>query len=183
MKVESIAECSHWSILLYFWPGFSDNWSWNPICGIFETCVKRPPFVLHTFYCISCSLKQRAISWDACSCCVCVWLFFLHKHQLCADILLIFLLVGVGAVREYLVVWRFLAFFQDQSTEWLIFSWSMLKFQDFFRYVWYVWYFGGDKQYIMGPRLYSKKTREYPPDRYINQQCRPRWDVTKYNIL
>ena len=27
MKVESIAECSPWSILQYFWPAFSDNWS------------------------------------------------------------------------------------------------------------------------------------------------------------
>ena len=25
--VESIAECSHWSILQYFWPALSDNWS------------------------------------------------------------------------------------------------------------------------------------------------------------
>ena len=31
MKVESIAECSHWSILHYFWPALSNNWSWNPI--------------------------------------------------------------------------------------------------------------------------------------------------------
>ena len=27
MKVESIAECSPWSILQYFWPALSDNWS------------------------------------------------------------------------------------------------------------------------------------------------------------
>ena len=27
MKVESIAECSPWSILQYFWPTLSDNWS------------------------------------------------------------------------------------------------------------------------------------------------------------
>ena len=26
MKVESIAECSHWSILQYFWPALSDSW-------------------------------------------------------------------------------------------------------------------------------------------------------------
>ena len=25
MKVESIAECSNWSILQYFWPALSDN--------------------------------------------------------------------------------------------------------------------------------------------------------------
>ena len=27
MKVEWIAECSPWSILQYFWPALSDNWS------------------------------------------------------------------------------------------------------------------------------------------------------------
>ena len=27
MKVKSIAECSLWSILQYFWPALSDNWS------------------------------------------------------------------------------------------------------------------------------------------------------------
>ena len=34
MKVESFAE---WSILQYFWPAFSDNWSWKPIVGLFES--------------------------------------------------------------------------------------------------------------------------------------------------
>ena len=29
MQIESIAE--------YFWPAFSDNWSWKPICGLFES--------------------------------------------------------------------------------------------------------------------------------------------------
>ena len=37
MKVESIAECSHWSILQYVWPALSNNWSLKPICGIFES--------------------------------------------------------------------------------------------------------------------------------------------------
>ena len=31
MKGESIAEGSPSSILQYFWPAFSDNWSWKPI--------------------------------------------------------------------------------------------------------------------------------------------------------
>ena len=35
MKVESIAECSPWSILQYFWPALSDNWSWKTIFGLF----------------------------------------------------------------------------------------------------------------------------------------------------
>ena len=35
MKVESIAECSPWSILQYFWPALSDNWSWKQILDFF----------------------------------------------------------------------------------------------------------------------------------------------------
>ena len=35
MKVESIAECSPWSILQYFWPALSDNWPWKPILVFF----------------------------------------------------------------------------------------------------------------------------------------------------
>ena len=37
MQVESIAECSPWSILQYFWPALSANWSWKPIFGLFES--------------------------------------------------------------------------------------------------------------------------------------------------
>ena len=37
MKVESIAECSLWSILQYFWPALSVNQSWKPFFGIFES--------------------------------------------------------------------------------------------------------------------------------------------------
>ena len=36
IKVNSIAGC-HWSILQYFWPALSDNWSWKPIFGLFES--------------------------------------------------------------------------------------------------------------------------------------------------
>ena len=36
MKVDSIAECSPWSILQYFWPTLCDNWSWKPIFCLFE---------------------------------------------------------------------------------------------------------------------------------------------------
>ena len=36
MKVESISECS-WSILQYFWPALSNNWSRKPIFGLFES--------------------------------------------------------------------------------------------------------------------------------------------------
>ena len=42
MKVESIAECSKGSILQYFWPALSDNWSWKPIFGLFESgCFRQ----------------------------------------------------------------------------------------------------------------------------------------------
>ena len=37
MKVKCIAECSPWSILQYFWPALSDNWSWKPIFIFFES--------------------------------------------------------------------------------------------------------------------------------------------------
>ena len=33
MKIKSIAECSHLSVLQNFWPALSDNWSWKPISG------------------------------------------------------------------------------------------------------------------------------------------------------
>ena len=46
MKVESIAECSPWSILQHFWPALSDNWSWKPIFGLLRVAV------LHRFHCI-----------------------------------------------------------------------------------------------------------------------------------
>ena len=39
MKVDIIAECSPRNILQYcgFSPVLSDNWSWNPMCGLFES--------------------------------------------------------------------------------------------------------------------------------------------------
>ena len=37
MKVESIAESSPWSIVQYFLHVLSDNWSWKPIFGLFES--------------------------------------------------------------------------------------------------------------------------------------------------
>ena len=46
MKAESIAECSPWSILQYFCPALSDNWSWKTIFGPF--CVAA----FDRFYCV-----------------------------------------------------------------------------------------------------------------------------------
>ena len=37
MKVKSIAECSKGSILQYFWPALSNNWSWKPSFRLFES--------------------------------------------------------------------------------------------------------------------------------------------------
>ena len=50
MKAESIAECSLWSILQYFWPAWSDYWSWNQFLVFLRVVV------LHRFYCIKLSL-------------------------------------------------------------------------------------------------------------------------------
>ena len=42
MQVKRIAECSLWSILRFFWPTLSDNWSWKPIFGLFENgCLRQ----------------------------------------------------------------------------------------------------------------------------------------------
>ena len=35
MQVKSIAECSPWSILQYFWPALSDNSNWKPFFKFF----------------------------------------------------------------------------------------------------------------------------------------------------
>ena len=37
VKVESIAECSLWSIPQYFWPALSDNRYWKPFFGLFKS--------------------------------------------------------------------------------------------------------------------------------------------------
>ena len=47
MTVESIAECSPWSILQYFWPALSDDWSWKLNFGLFLQVA-----TLDRFYCI-----------------------------------------------------------------------------------------------------------------------------------
>ena len=42
MKVQSIAECSPWSILQYFWPALSDNPSYNPLLVFFLSgCLRQ----------------------------------------------------------------------------------------------------------------------------------------------
>ena len=42
IKVKSIAECSPWSILQYFWPALSDNRYWKPIlCSFWVAASDR----------------------------------------------------------------------------------------------------------------------------------------------
>ena len=49
MKVESIAECSPWSILQYFWPALRDNWAWKLIFGLFESGRFRQVLLYNIF--------------------------------------------------------------------------------------------------------------------------------------
>ena len=48
MKVESIAECSFWSILQCLWPALSDNWSWKSIFCLFESGRFTEVLLYHT---------------------------------------------------------------------------------------------------------------------------------------
>ena len=51
MKVESIAECSPWSILQYFWPALSDDLSWKNNFGLlFEWPLKIGFIVVNKAY-------------------------------------------------------------------------------------------------------------------------------------
>ena len=47
MKGESIAECSPWSILQYFWPALMDNRSWKPIFGLLFECPLKAGVTVH----------------------------------------------------------------------------------------------------------------------------------------
>ena len=60
MQVESIAECSPWSILQYFWPALSDNWSWKPILVFMRVAV------LHRFYFLYTEQKLKRYTWIVC---------------------------------------------------------------------------------------------------------------------
>ena len=65
MKVKCIAECSPWSILQYFSPALSNNWSWNPIFSLFES----GHFTQILLYFINCSIpavsKYFQAEWKA----------------------------------------------------------------------------------------------------------------------
>ena len=53
MKVESITECSPWSILQYFWPALSNDRSWKPIFGLFEWPLTQVLLYVKHFICRS----------------------------------------------------------------------------------------------------------------------------------
>ena len=53
MKVKSIVECSPWSILQYFIPALSNDWSWNQFLVFFREAI------LHRFYCIDTELSTN----------------------------------------------------------------------------------------------------------------------------
>ena len=62
MKVKSIAECSPWSILQYFWSALRDKWFWKTIFGIFES-GRFTQFLLYIF--ISRSLDPEDLDYCA----------------------------------------------------------------------------------------------------------------------
>ena len=52
MKVESIAECSPWSVQQYFWPALSNNRSWKPILVFFlSDRLRQVLLYIFTFQC------------------------------------------------------------------------------------------------------------------------------------
>ena len=53
IKVKSIAECSPWSILQYFWSALSNNRSWKPIFGLLIGWPLKTGFTVSTKYVIS----------------------------------------------------------------------------------------------------------------------------------
>ena len=56
MKVESISECSPWSILQYFWPALSDNQTWKTILVFFFSGPLRQVLLYWKFAYIKASL-------------------------------------------------------------------------------------------------------------------------------
>ena len=72
MKVRRIAECSSCSILQYFWPALSDNWSWKTIFGLFQSgCFRQ--VLLYSF-----TTTKNKIYWFA------VYNLFSSDQILCA---------------------------------------------------------------------------------------------------
>ena len=74
MTVKSIAECSPWSILQYFWPALMDNWSWKPILVFFLSGRLRQ--ILH----LACVPNEKSNLPKVI--CLFVWLiWFFTSHQ------------------------------------------------------------------------------------------------------
>ena len=72
IKVQSIAECSPWSILQYFWPLLSHNRPWKPIFLSFWkwpfytdfTVWAIPYFVCMFVFCVNVSPAAMVIIWS-----------------------------------------------------------------------------------------------------------------------
>ena len=65
MKVESIAECSPWSILQCFWPALSDNQSWKSIFGLFESgCFRQVLLYMNFWFTMSIKWHNFIINMD-----------------------------------------------------------------------------------------------------------------------
>ena len=66
MKVESIAECSPWSILQYFWPSLSGNQPWKPFLFFFLSGHLRQVLLYILCVCVSNRGSTEAVSMHAC---------------------------------------------------------------------------------------------------------------------
>ena len=83
MKVKSIAECSPWNILQYFWPALSNNWSWKQflvfLSGRFRQVLLYSSAVQKIFN----HGSQHYEPWSDCSLgssLICVYSVFLAAH-------------------------------------------------------------------------------------------------------
>ena len=59
IKVEIIAECSHWNILQYFQPALSDNWSLKPFFFFFFESGRFTQVLLCSVYCQAAILENQ----------------------------------------------------------------------------------------------------------------------------
>ena len=86
MTVKSIAECSPWSILQYFWPALSDNWYWKPSLVFFLSCRLRQ-VLLYTYRSMCTYLFQLNMIYVALNIChecnqdILIWSLRLRKWK------------------------------------------------------------------------------------------------------
>ena len=90
MKVKSIAECSPWSILQYFWHALSDSCSWKPIdesgcfrqvlsaCDKYHYCTFYWYWIIAMFYIKY--LVENALNTNTCWCNRKLTVWFVHLY-------------------------------------------------------------------------------------------------------